>query len=40
MSDEISLDWSSRQLTELPASFGQRTALQKLDLSRASAFAW
>ena len=27
------------QLTALPASFGQLTALQKLDLSRASACA-
>ena len=40
MSDEISLDWRERGLTELPESFGQRTALQKLDLSRAGAFAW
>ena len=28
------------QLTALPESFGQLTALQKLHLSRASAFAW
>ena len=28
------------QLTALPASFGQLTALQTLILSRASAFAW
>ena len=28
------------QLTALPESFGQLTALQKLELSRASAFAW
>ena len=30
----------NNQLTALPASFGQLTALQKLYLSRASAFAW
>ncbi len=30
----------SNQLTALPESFGQLTALQKLELSRASAFAW
>ena len=28
------------KLTALPESFGQLTALQTLDLSRASAFAW
>ena len=28
------------QLTALPESFGQLTALQTLNLSRASAFAW
>ena len=28
------------QLTALPESFGQLTGLQRLGLSRASAFAW
>ena len=31
---------SMNQLTALPESFGQLTALQTLDLSRAGAFAW
>ena len=31
---------SQNQLTALPASFGQLTALRELQLSRASAFAW
>ena len=31
---------SDNQLTALPESFGQLTALQTLNLSRASALAW
>ena len=31
---------SGNQLTDLPESIGQLTALQTLYLSRASAFAW
>ena len=30
----------NNQLTALPESFGQLTALRELRLSRASAFAW
>ena len=39
MSDQLQLDWSHRGLTKLPENIGQQTALQKLNLSRASACA-
>ena len=33
----VELDWQRRRLQKLPNDFGQLTALQKLNLSRASA---
>ena len=35
----VELDWQRRRLQKLPNDFGQLTALQKLNLSRASACA-
>ena len=35
----VELNWRKRRLEKLPRDFGQLTALQTLDLSRASACA-